>query len=111
MSGWPFIFAPLGLGCSVVLSGSGFFLQTRAFKEGRAVVVSTASAVSSIFLGVLFGIVALGERLPEATHLRTGRVASWIVLLSGIGLLTGGAAKSMNITVRIVSAPSCHATV
>jgi len=101
--GWPFILAPLGIACSIVLSGSGFFLQTRAFKEGRAVVVSTASAVSSIFVGVFIGIVALGERLPEATHLRTGRVASWLVLLSGIGLLTGGAAQSINISASVTA--------
>ncbi|GJV45982.1 hypothetical protein Tco_1430518 [Tanacetum coccineum] len=53
--------------------------QTRGLKHGRAVVVSTCAAVASIVTGVLAGMLALGERLPESPTSR-----SWILLGCGL---------------------------
>lgn len=42
---------PLGLMCSVLLTTSGFVLQTRGLKTGNTVVVCTMAATSSMITG------------------------------------------------------------
>ena len=43
--------APLGLGCSILLSSLGFVLQTVGLKDGHTLVVCTCAAVASISTG------------------------------------------------------------
>eukprot|EP00271_Cylindrocystis_brebissonii_P020860 TRINITY_DN7150_c0_g1_i2.p1 TRINITY_DN7150_c0_g1~~TRINITY_DN7150_c0_g1_i2.p1 ORF type:complete len:443 (+),score=55.69 TRINITY_DN7150_c0_g1_i2:994-2322(+) len=81
------LYAPLGIACSISLSSSGFFCQNRGFKEGRAVVVSTCAAVSSIVTGVLVGMVALGETLPMSGFKRALRLIGWALIVVGIVIL------------------------
>ena len=83
--------AMAGIGASVVLSGAGFFYQTRAFKEGRAISVATSAAVSNIFFGITIGLMALGERLPASGGKRFLRFVSWTLLCVGIGIIARGA--------------------
>lgn len=51
--------------------------QTKGLKHGRAVVVSTCAAVASIVAGVLSGMFALGEHLPEAPGARLLLLLGW----------------------------------
>lgn len=53
------------------------YKQTRGLKHGRAVVVSTCAAVASIVTGVLAGMLALGERLPESPTSRLWLLLGW----------------------------------
>ncbi|GJR20677.1 probable magnesium transporter NIPA9 [Tanacetum coccineum] len=61
--------------------------QTRGLKHGRAVVVSTCAAVASIVTGVLAGMLALGERLPESPTSRSWILLGWMLIVSGVILL------------------------
>ncbi len=45
------VWAPVGLAGSVMLTSSGFVLQTRGFKAGNTVVVCTMAAVASMISG------------------------------------------------------------
>jgi drug/metabolite transporter (DMT)-like permease len=81
------VLIPIGVGCSVLITAAGFFLQARGLKDGRAVVVCTYAAISTIASGVLIGVIALAEPLP-----RTGReLAAWwlslLAIVSGVSLL------------------------
>ncbi|KAD4384873.1 hypothetical protein E3N88_25041 [Mikania micrantha] len=73
--GFPALLVPICVSISICCSASGFVYQTRGLKHGRAVVVSTCAAVASIVTGVLAGMLALGERLPESSTSR-----SWLLL-------------------------------
>jgi len=57
---------PVGIALSACITAGGFFLQARGLKDGRAVVVCTYAAVSTIATGVLVGLVALAEPLPQS---------------------------------------------
>eukprot|EP00798_Chlamydomonas_sp_ICE-L_P031634 gene31634-6828_t len=82
--------APLGLGASVMLTTTGFVLQTRGLKSGNTVVVCTMAAVSSMVSGVLAGLLALDEKMPSTPMLQTLRIASWCCILLGVTSLAGG---------------------
>ncbi|CAI5524537.1 unnamed protein product, partial [Closterium sp. Naga37s-1] len=72
-TGGPPVFALLGIAVGVSLSSFGFFCQTRGFKEGRAVVVSTCAAVAAMLTAVAAGMAGLGEDLPTSARLRMWR--------------------------------------
>ena len=84
-SGGGALCAALGIACSVGLSAGGFYYQTRAFKDGRAVSVATAASVSSMLTGVVVGLAALGERMPAAMSKSVLRLLAWALLVVGIG--------------------------
>ncbi|KAL6755581.1 hypothetical protein V8C86DRAFT_1790614 [Haematococcus lacustris] len=83
------VWAPLGLLSSVLLTSSGFMLQTRGLKAGSTVVVCTMAAVASMVTGVLAGLLALGEALPSTHAMRLARLASWLAILLGVSSLAG----------------------
>lgn len=91
------VFAVMGIATGVALSTSGFYCQTRGFKEGRAVVVSTCAAVAAMVTAVAAGMAGLGEDLPTNARLRFFRFLGWFLILSGIVLL-------------VAAKPAAHAT-
>ncbi|PKI36204.1 hypothetical protein CRG98_043400 [Punica granatum] len=81
------LLVPLCIAISISCSATGFFYQTRGLKHGRAIVVSTCAAVSSIVTGVLAGMLALGERLPTAPGARLSLLLGWLLIMVGVILL------------------------
>ncbi|XP_073129745.1 probable magnesium transporter NIPA9 [Henckelia pumila] len=78
---------PICISISICCSASGFVVQTRGLKHGRAIVVSTCAAVASIVTGVLAGILVLGERLPTAPVARFLLLIGWLFIIIGVILL------------------------
>ncbi|KAL6985547.1 hypothetical protein U1Q18_018923 [Sarracenia purpurea var. burkii] len=85
--GFSWLVVPTCISISMCCSGTGFFYQTRGLKHGRAIVVSTCAAVSSIVTGVLAGMIALGERLPSAPMARLSLLLGWLFIIIGVLLL------------------------
>ncbi|KAG1662845.1 hypothetical protein FOA52_010636 [Chlamydomonas sp. UWO 241] len=85
-----FLCVPLGLGSSVVLTSSGFVLQTRGLKAGNTIIVCTMAAVSSMVSGVLAGLLVLEEKMPSGHGMKLVRLASWACILLGVTGLAGG---------------------
>ncbi|KAG0488842.1 hypothetical protein HPP92_007653 [Vanilla planifolia] len=85
--GFPEILVPFCISISIGCSTVGFVCQTRGLKHGRAIVVSTCTAVASIVTGVLAGMFALGESLPSASGARFSLLLGWVFIISGVILL------------------------
>ena len=83
--------APFGILCGIALSSTGFVLQTCGLKEGTAVVVCTCVAVTAMVVGVVVGIVGLGESMPSSSGAIVLRMLSWASILYGVVVLSGGA--------------------
>lgn len=81
------LFAVGGIALSILLSSCGFFCQTRGMKGSRAVVVVTFTAISSISTGVLVGLVALNESVPEDSIVYVSWCVSIGSIMTGIMLL------------------------
>jgi len=91
------VWIPLGIALSVCLTAGGFFLQARGLKDGRAVVVCTYAAISTIATGVLVGILALDEPLPQSTRERAAWCGSLIAIVAGVTLLVQRGVRSTGI--------------
>ncbi|PKA57254.1 hypothetical protein AXF42_Ash002558 [Apostasia shenzhenica] len=89
--GFSSMLVPLCISISVCCSAVGFICQTRGLKHGRAIVVSTCAAVSSIVTGVLAGMFALGESLPSAPVARLSVLLGWLFIIAGVILLVSSA--------------------
>ncbi|KAK8959093.1 hypothetical protein KSP40_PGU004202 [Platanthera guangdongensis] len=85
--GFSMMLVPICISLSICCSAVGFICQTRGLKHGRAIVVSTCTAVASIVTGVLAGIFALGESLPSAPVARLSLFLGWLFIISGVILL------------------------
>ncbi|KAL0910111.1 hypothetical protein M5K25_021051 [Dendrobium thyrsiflorum] len=85
--GFSKMLVPICILISICCSAIGFVCQTRGLKHGRAIVVSTCTAVASIVSGVLAGMLALGESLPSAPVARLSLLVGWLFIISGIILL------------------------
>lgn len=85
--GFSKMLVPICISLSICCSAVGFICQTRGLKHGRAIVVSTCTAVASIVTGVLAGIFALGESLPSAPIARLSLFLGWLFIISGVILL------------------------
>ncbi len=81
--------APFGVMLGVMMSSYGFVLQTSGLKEGSAVIVCTCLAVSSMFVGVVTGIVGLGEPVPATFFSMVVRLVSWACIVVGVVVLSG----------------------
>lgn len=46
-----FLWVPLGIGFSALLTSSGFLIQTRGLKDGNTVIICTCAAVASMVSG------------------------------------------------------------
>ena len=89
MSKHRWTWAPFGVICGVCMSSYGFVLQTGGLKEGSAVIVCTCLAVSSMVVGVVTGILGLGEPVPVTLVSIWLRLASWACILYGVVVLSG----------------------
>lgn len=101
---WGRVVAALGLLLSVVLTSTGLLVQTEALKDGRSVVVCTCTEAALMITAMVYGVYALGERLPATRSMQLLRYGSWLVIVVGISTLSavsraqqagggGGAAK------------------
>lgn len=82
------LFGVLGFGGSFLLSSLGFFLQTRALRLGRAILVGTYAAVFTLGTAVFVGIFALNESMPKDMTGLGIRVISLVLIVVGVGLMT-----------------------
>uniref|UniRef100_A0A7N0RG25 Magnesium transporter n=1 Tax=Kalanchoe fedtschenkoi TaxID=63787 RepID=A0A7N0RG25_KALFE len=85
--GFSAVLLPLCMAISISWSATGFVYQTRGLKHGRAIIVSTCAAVASIVTGVLAGMFALGERLPETSAARFYLLLGWLCTIARVVLL------------------------
>lgn len=88
---------PVGVGLSVLITAGGFFLQSRGLKDGRAVVVCTYAAISTIATGVLIGLIALAEPLPQSASELLGWSLSLAAIVLGVVLLVQRGVRSTGI--------------
>mmetsp|Transcript_9914 Transcript_9914/g.25263 ORF Transcript_9914/g.25263 Transcript_9914/m.25263 type:complete len:336 (-) Transcript_9914:140-1147(-) len=90
ITGRKILFGACGMGCSVVNTSIGFVYQTLGLKEGSAVMISTITTVVTMLLGMLLGILALGEGLPTSSGGLALHISSCILIAVGSVVLGNG---------------------
>jgi uncharacterized membrane protein len=84
-----------GLGLPVAAAGaglilfyvSGFFVLSRAYQHGRAILVTAVSDLCSRLVAIFIGIAALGEALAGDGRSRTAAVLGYAAIIVGAVLL------------------------
>lgn len=71
----------------VIFYLTGFFLLSRGYQHGRAILVTGVSDFCARLVTIFFGIFALGETFPENALYRDLRIAGLIAILGGTVLL------------------------
>ena len=66
---------------------TGFFMLSRAYQHGRALVVTGVSDLAARLVAVFMGVLAMDEALPADPVLRAARVAGFAAILVCTGLL------------------------
>jgi hypothetical protein len=92
--------AGLGLMLSVVLTSTGLLVQTEALKDGRSMVVCTCTEAALMITAMVYGVYALGERMPATRAMQLLRYGSWIVIVVGISALSSASKGSHQGTAR-----------
>jgi drug/metabolite transporter (DMT)-like permease len=86
-----------GLMASGGLTAAGVVAQTRGLKDGSAMVISTVAAVVSMVVGLLAGILCLGEHAPSTARGVLAWACSWTAIAAGVSGLShsgGGGEKN-----------------
>lgn len=81
------LWAVVGIVGSIGLSSTGFFLQTRGLKGGRAVAIGTFTNVFVLVTAVLLGLFVLNESMPTDPTQWWIRISSFGVILLGTALM------------------------
>ena len=77
-----------GLVASGGLTAAGVVAQTRGLKDGSAMVISTVAAVVSMVVGLLAGILCLGEHAPSTSRGLLAWACSWAAIAAGVSGLS-----------------------
>ena len=87
---WALFSAPIAFCTAGTLTGCGLYFQTKGFKDGNSiVVVCVAGNVSQMCVAAVYGLLILGEPLPETFFALCGWVTSWAFILYGVVALSG----------------------
>tara|TARA_B100000683_G_scaffold27558_2_gene24785 strand:+ start:11553 stop:12587 length:1035 start_codon:yes stop_codon:yes gene_type:complete len=87
---WALFSAPIAFCTAGTLTGCGLYFQTKGFKDGNSiVVVCVAGNVSQMCVAAVYGLLILGEPLPETFFALFGWVTSWAFILYGVVALSG----------------------
>ena len=77
-----------GLVASGGLTAAGVVAQTRGLKDGSAMVISTVAAVVAMVVGLLAGILCLGEHAPATSGGQLAWACSWAAIAAGVSGLS-----------------------
>jgi len=77
----------VGFAGSGLISGAGFYFQTRGLQEGRAMIIGTYMAVFSLIAAVTIGFVALNEAFPPTLLGVVVRLVCMVVIVIGVAIL------------------------
>ena len=78
----------VGFVLSVAHTATGFAAQTRAFRDGGAVVVGAVASASTVMTGIVVGVLALGEPLPSGWAQCSLLMMSWLLVMAGVAVLS-----------------------
>eukprot|EP01026_Neomeris_dumetosa_P074056 TRINITY_DN76814_c0_g1_i2.p3 TRINITY_DN76814_c0_g1~~TRINITY_DN76814_c0_g1_i2.p3 ORF type:complete len:170 (+),score=8.72 TRINITY_DN76814_c0_g1_i2:184-693(+) len=93
---------PMCIVISMVASGQGIVCQTKGFKKASSVSVCSASSATAQIVGVLMGLLVLGEPMPKSVVGSVVRWFSWVILGLGVTLLASGPEGAKLIFVYVI---------
>ena len=104
---WMLFTAPLAMAASLSLTSVGLYYQTKGFRDGNSiVVVCVAGNVAQMIVAAMYGLVILGEPLPETWRALFGWMCSWSLILFGVVALSGADSGSALAGTRESRGPS-----
>jgi len=90
MRAWMLFSGPFTFAVGGVLTAAGLYYQTKGFREGNSIVVVCVSGnVAQLGVAALYGLIILGEPLPETFLAFIGWVSSWVFITYGVIALSG----------------------